>query len=351
MPIVVRSYVILGGAGLVAFFGLWWGLRFKYVYLDPWPADPKLTSIFMRLTASDAKPFDACEFICRNGLRGKMFNYWTEGGFIAWGQEPDPNTGRTPLQLFMDGRAQAAYNVPTFDLWTQIMSGGPTVRRAVLADKELTSKDYIAIGAWISEQLRRQSVWVVLMPASQFDKAFVRGLEHQYGDWPTIFLDDKQKLFIDVNTPQGRKLYEGLFAGQTTYPNEYTANMALGHNLLMFADPAQRKKGIELIIKAFNDNSSPSPMIEMLLIGARYPELTVRIDQACVHYAEDFENNKNGYARRDGYNLRLESARLALIRLEQVARSRGDSRMAETYRDGWHRYENERNALSDRKRW
>ena len=69
----------------------------------------------MRMTASYAKPFEACEFMRLNKLSGIMFNYWTEGGFIAWGQEPDPETGRTPLQLFMDGRAQAAYDVKVFD--------------------------------------------------------------------------------------------------------------------------------------------------------------------------------------------------------------------------------------------
>ena len=81
-------------------------MRFNTVYLDYWPADAKFTSVFMRMTASDAKPFAACEFIRKNKLSGKMFNYWTEGGFIAWGQDPDPKTGRIPLQLFMDGRAR-----------------------------------------------------------------------------------------------------------------------------------------------------------------------------------------------------------------------------------------------------
>ena len=347
----VRSGVILVGALLVAFFGLWWGLRFKYVYLDPWPADPTLASVFMRMTASDAKPFTASKFICQNQLRGKMFNYWTEGGFIAWGEEPDPNMGHTPLQLFMDGRAQAAYNVRAFDLWTQIMSGGPTVRRAVTTNQEMTTKDYIEVGDWISEQLRREDVWVVLMPANQFDKPFVRGLEHMNTEWPIVFLDDKQKLFVDIKTPQGRKLYEGIFTGQTGYPDQYSGNMALGHNLLLLADPERRKAGLELIVKAFNETPSPAAVIEMLLLAGRYLELVARIDQVCGQYAADFEKNKKAYAEQDGYNLRLEAARLTLLRLEQVARSRGDARTAEIYRNGCNQYEWERDRLSMKKRW
>ncbi|MBN1506979.1 MAG: hypothetical protein JW955_09040 [Sedimentisphaerales bacterium] len=351
MSAQVRSAVIYGGAMLVVFFALWWGFKFKYVYLDAWPADSRRTSVFMRMTASDAKPFEASKFICQNELRGKMFNYWTEGGFIAWGEEPDPNTGRTPLRLFMDGRAQAAYNVRAFDLWTQIMSGGPVVRRAVITNQDLTSKDYIEIGNWISEQLRREDVWVVLMPANQFDKPFVRGLEYRNQEWPIVFIDDKQKLFVDITTPQGRKLYEGVFTGQTGYPDEYSANMALGHNLLLLADPDQRRKGLELIIKAFEATNSPAAMIDLLVVAGRYPELVPRIDEVCVRYAQDFDKNKKTYLKQDGYNLRLEAGRLALLRLEQIARSRNDTRMASTYRQAYLQYERERDNLSDKKRW
>jgi len=351
MSAVARLVLIIVGALAVLLFGLGWGVRFKYVYVDPWPADPTLASVFMRMTASDAKPFAASQFICKNQLRGKMFNYWTEGGFIAWGEEPDPNTGRTPLQLFMDGRAQAAYDVRAFDLWTQIMSGGPTVRRAVTTNQQLTTKDYIEIGDWISEQLRKESVWVVLMPANQFDKPFVRGLEHRNTEWPIVYLDDKQKLFVDIKTPQGRKLYEGIFTGQTAYPDQYSADMALGHNLLLLADPEQRKKGLELIAKAFNETPSPAAVIEMLLIAGRYPELVARIDQVCARYAEDFAENQKTYARKDGYNLRLEAGRLTLLRLEQVARARGDTRAAETYRTRCESYEQERDRLATKKRW
>ena len=56
----------IAGVAAVLYFGTWWGLKFKRVYLDPWPTDARLNSIFMRMTASDAKPFDACKFIRDN---------------------------------------------------------------------------------------------------------------------------------------------------------------------------------------------------------------------------------------------------------------------------------------------
>ena len=108
MPHILQLFFTVAGACAVISLGTWWGLKFKRIYLGPWPGDPKLTSVFMRMTESDAKPFYAGKFIKMNKLKGKMFNYWTEGGFIAWAQQPDSNTGKTPLQLFIDGRAQAA---------------------------------------------------------------------------------------------------------------------------------------------------------------------------------------------------------------------------------------------------
>ena len=170
---------------------------------------PRYNSVFMRMTASDAKPFEACEFMRQNQLSGKMFNYWTEGGFIAWGEEPDPDTGQTPLQLFMDGRAQAAYDVDAFDLWTDIMSGGPIARRPPWPATDLTTKDYIEIGNWVSEQLRKENVWVVLMPANQFDKPFVRGLRVQNTEWPIVYPTTSRSSSSTSRLAQGRKLCRG----------------------------------------------------------------------------------------------------------------------------------------------
>ncbi len=178
LPLPQRRVLVIVSAGVVAGFGLMWGTAFKHVYLDPWPLDAKYKSVFMRMTASYSKPFEACEFMRINKLSGKMYNYWTEGGFIAWGQEPDPNTGESPLKLFMDGRAQAAYDVPTFDLWSDILSGGPIPSAAARAGRTLTGKDYVQVSTWITEQLRKYGVWVVLMPDLQFDKTFTIALEY-----------------------------------------------------------------------------------------------------------------------------------------------------------------------------
>jgi hypothetical protein len=349
MPALLRGGFTIAGAAVVTLLALWWGFWFKYVYLDYWPADPELKSVFMRMTASDAKPFLACAFLRQNKLRGNMFNYWTEGGFIAWGEEPDPETGRIPLQLFMDGRAQAAYDVPTFDLWTNIMSGGPTVRKAFTTNARLTGADYAKIGDWVGEELRKRNVWVVLMPNSQFDKPFTAGLDSSK-DWRLVFLTDKEKLFVDALSPPGGELYQAMLTGKALYPDEYSGKLALGHNLLMFTDPVRKKTGLELIISAFHGNPTPAPVIEMW-VAAQFPELQPRIDQVCQEYVQTFEKNKKTYAGTDGYNLRIEAARLALARLELAAKAGGDLSAAATYHQQMERYRAERDRISLWKRW
>ncbi len=331
-------------------FGLWVGLRFKLIYLDYWPADPKLTSVFMRMTASDAKPFYACQFIRENKLAGNMFNYWTEGGFVAWGQDPDPNTGRTPLQLFMDGRAQAAYDTRTFDLWTEILAGGPAARRAAYEGRDPTAAELREIGQWVTEQLDKFDVWVILMPANQFDKDFVRALEYD-PNWRLVFLNNKQKLFVNVTTEQGKQLFSGMFTGRTTYPDEFAANFSVGHNLLLSTEAGQRQQGLDMVIKAFHLDPSPGPMLDLLVIAARYPELQQRVSEICVEYTTQFEKSKSSYANHDGYNLRLEAARLAMVRLKQVAEAQGNREVAQTCENQMKRYLIERDRISDRKRW
>jgi hypothetical protein len=283
MSVNVQLIFILAGAAAVLFFGTWWGAKFKRVYLDPWPADPKLNSVFMRMTASDAKPFYTLKFIKDNKLKGKMFNYWTEGGFIAFGQEPDPNTGRTPLQLFMDGRAQAAYDRRAFDLWSYIMAGGPpgstgqqiiqaATMRARAARKNikeiLTGDDYRNIGQSIGQALKERDVWVVLMPFGQFDSIFVKALQRN-GDWFVVFLNNKQKLFVDITTPQGKAIFENM-DDKTVYPDDFSKSLALAHKKLLSVPELERERQqiarVQKSVKAKFDN-------EVAVIKAKEKEL------------------------------------------------------------------------------
>ncbi len=362
IPAGVQLFCTIAGTVIVLFLGVAWGAKFKRVYLDAWPSDPKLNSVFIRMTASDAKPFSAMKFIKDNKLSGKMFNYWTEGGFIAWGQEPDPNTGRTPLQLFMDGRAQAAYNVGTFDLWSHIMAGGQitaqVIQRSEARGQPLTSADYLKIGQWMDEQMQDHDIWVVMMPAAVFGDPeqktsyhAIKGLEYN-PNWRLIFLDREQKLFVDVRTPRGKELFEGILTGQTIYPDEAHRNLILAHTYYLYLpELGDRKKGFAYALEAFKLEPSATPLLEIMAFGAKYLDLKPEVDKVCEAYMEDFTQNKDLWAQQDGYRLRIEAARLACYHLKTVAQARNNAEVAARYGQKDNEYLDEIGWLSASKRW
>ncbi len=363
----LQLFFILAGAMAVVYFGMWWGLKFKRIYIDAWPRDPKLTSMFMRMTDSGQKPFYATKFMKDNKLKGKMFNYWTEGGFIAWGQEPDPNTGRTPLQLFMDGRAQAAYDRGNFDVWTRIMSGGQVtaqiVARAAARGQNLTRADYEDIGQWMDEQLRERNVWVFLMPHATYstppqDEYYLKtsyhaihGLERNL-NWRLVFFNNKQKLFVDIRTPQGKALYDGIFNGKTVYPDDYHKNLICAHSWLYYRRGiAEKKKGFDFAVQAFNLNESPAPMREIILVASGFAEIKPDVKKFCEDYAEKFTENKADWAEQDGYRDRVEAARLACFYLESIARIRKNTKLVNSYVDQQKKCVDELLRVSQIKRW
>ena len=347
MPKELQWTFIFAGILAVLVFGTWWGLKFKTVYLDPWPTDTKLNSMFMRMSASDAKPFAACKFIKDNKLEGKMFNYWTEGGFVAWGQEPDPNTGKTPLQLFIDGRAQAAYQPASYNLWLQIMSAGPIVQNLRARGKALTSADYVKVGQWLSEQLRKQNVWIALMPASEFETAFVDGLEHN-PEWSIVFLSDRDKMFIDNTTPQGQKLLDDVFNEKAIYPNEYYKDIMTAHNMLLFGKGDNTKAiGLDSAMRAFE--SIPSQIaLQKIIYASQFSELRPKVTEFCKIYFDDFSEHKKEYVKKDGYHLKIVAALITGEYLQRMATQQTDR---ELYANSLEQYRRERERMLETKRW
>ncbi len=348
-PRLLQQAMALFAVLACLFFGTWWGYKFYRVYLAEWPTDPVLNSVFMRMTASDAKPFYACEFIRQNELEGKIFNYWTEGGFIAYGQNPDPNTGKTPLQLFMDGRAQAAYDISAFDLWKYIMQGGPTYVKAVRRRHSLTSKDYFNIGKWISSQLRQFNVWVVLMPSNQFDKPIVKGLEH-FPQWRLIFINNKQKMFVDIKSEQGRDLYEGIADGKTKFPNSFSKNLVYANALFNSKIKSHHEQGLDYALKALHEYPSQVPA-NMVLRASFNEDLRIRINKEMKEYLDDFVENEEKYRGQHAFFHRVAVAIKSANYLKNIAKRDNDSKAVEKYRKFYEKYRRIIQEVMENKRW
>jgi hypothetical protein len=277
-----------------------------------------------------------------------MFNYWTEGGFIGYGQQPDPNTGKTPLQLFMDGRAQAAYDRKAYDVWANIMFGGPAVQRARIRKEKY---NYAEIGKWIGAELKKHNVWVVLMPTTPNTNIFVKALERNL-NWPVVFLNGKQKLFVDVKSAQGKKLFKDVVSEKAVYPGDFSSNLTVAHNILLFGKgEAAHEKGLEAAFRAFRLNPSAAPMLEIILAGRKTAKLSPLVYNFIRSYLDDFTKNKSTYAKQHGYLHRILAARIAGEYLQQIAKRQKDIKLAQSYGTRIREYNDELKQLRKAQRW
>ncbi len=290
--------VILGGH---------WGSIYKRVYLDPWPNDPYYNSVFMRMTASNLKPIQACEFLKHNTISGKVFNYWTEGGAVALGQEPDEKTGHIPLKLFMDGRAQAAYNHDKFRLWQDIFSGGQIAQQARFKGKKITKEQRKQIGNQIEKRFGND-VWVVLMPGSQGDSIFMKSIKAT-GHWRTVYIDHIQHVMVNINTPKGKDLIDKLLKDELWFPNDYskslTTYIAISENRMSSRYPEL----YDLAKKVFDEYPHPSATITLRNLS-HTPLFRERVLNDTKNYLEDFVQHQEQYKDEDGYLQSLSSARI-----------------------------------------
>lgn len=316
----IRGFVTLVFAVLAVF----WGLKYKRIYLDPWPTDAIYNSVFMRMTASHLKPIEACEFIRLNGLSGRVFNYWTEGGAVALGQDPDPVTGEIPLKLFMDGRAQAAYNHDKFKLWQTVFAGGASGQKASQAFKGMqdlalagkqTTADYQKLqkvyaenldpaGTWISRQLDERDVWVVLMPITQENSTFMKALKTT-DSWKTAYLDDIQHMLVNVQTSKGEALIAAIRDGKALFPTAYAQSLTTFY-VITENHIAERYADLYNLAKeTFELN--PAPASAMLLTHLRG---TSKTQEDLAAFLTDFLEHQDTYQQQAGYLQRLNTARI-----------------------------------------
>ena len=309
MPSLIwQKYTWLAASALLAVLAMWGSWQYYRIYLAPWPPDDGYHSVFMRMTASNQKPFEVCDFINANKLSGRIFNYWTEGGGLAFGQTPDPVTGKTPLQHFMDGRAQAAFDHETFQKWQELYTGGSVATKILRTGKKPTPEELNQIGQWIDAQLKENQVWIALIPKSQSDATFMTSLQRT-PNWKTAFLDEKQHLIVDTDHEQGRQLIADILEGRAIFPDEFSKNMTVA-KLVSETDPRRVTDIFDHATAAFQVYPYPSATILMTQI-ARAPTCREAANKTLRDYLADFTAQRSRLARKNGYGLRLTSALIA----------------------------------------
>jgi len=113
---VITAALVMG----LIFIACMWDLY----YAPPYDGDNQ--SVFARMSQITAQPVRAIKFFDANDIKGIVFNEWTQGGFVAFGQKKlDETSGETACKLYIDGRAQAAYTVEHFTHRGQMMEVVP----------------------------------------------------------------------------------------------------------------------------------------------------------------------------------------------------------------------------------
>jgi len=90
----------------VVFQFLLFFISFILIYvlmLNIFPAVQASHGPFNYMTADYTFPESACEFLKKNNIYGKMFNYYNWGGYIMWHLYPE-------MKIFIDGRAHGVYS-------------------------------------------------------------------------------------------------------------------------------------------------------------------------------------------------------------------------------------------------
>ncbi|OXU14065.1 hypothetical protein [Sedimentisphaera salicampi] len=299
---LLEKISIAAFAAFVLIPGVLWAGKFKKVYLDPFCLDDTYNSIFMRMTASYAKPFEACEYIRKNNLSGNMLNYWTEGGFIAFMQNPNPDNGFIPLKLFMDGRAQAAYDIEMFRTYkNEIMSGGAEFKRiaqkARRERKRLSSfkQELKDASEKMDERLNSKGVWIYLMPSNAVKSGFMTLMRYN-SDWKPVYIDGKQSIFVDTDTDKGLELYKGLFNGNAQYPSEDIRETSMIHYLIGSKPEEAYRRARKLYEK-----SGELLAMKLLTDAARTKELKEKAYKYCKSEISDFIKEKDQLHKQHGY--------------------------------------------------
>lgn len=316
-------------AGILLLLTGLWSVKYWQIYVAPWPLDAYRNSLFMRMTASNVKPFEVCDFMNLNGLSGRMFNYWTEGGAVAFGQNPDPETGRIPLQLFMDGRAQAAYNHDKYELWQTIYSGGlhgREIQDKINNRENPTTEDYTRAGRWIDEQLDSYNVWIISMPNSQGDSIFLRSMLINR-DWQTVFYDDNQRLLVDTQSERGRQLADAVLAGAAEYPDEFSRRLSTATLILESRSAAHLAQLKEHALAAFEIRPNSAAML-VLRNASTWAPIREEINRRIQEYLETFIGQKETLDDQAGYVEQLMVAVLAADHLASAEPSRRSEYLA-----------------------
>lgn len=306
--------------------GALFGLRFHRVYLQPWPPDAAHTSLLDRLTHTFQWPHGACEFLRLNRQTGTLFAFWQETGFVLWAQDPEPATGRLPVQVFIDGRAQGAYPIETFRQYVQLRDGGPTGVAVKQQERRFTAAEADEVRTFLQGNLRALGVNLALIPAEEARVPISQALFNTPG-WQVVYMDHRHSLLADITTPAGKALADGVWNGSTRFPAGESAGLTRCFLLLQRGDAASVREALTLARQLLAAEPTQRA-VAYTTQAAEMAGLGDELEAVLRATAEGYLGRREMLLHRDGYYQSLAAALAALGNLQTRAERRGDTRLA-----------------------
>jgi hypothetical protein len=225
--------------------------------------------------------------------------------------------------------------------------------------------------------MKKYDVWLVLMPKSQVPYKsmtnkqkseskylFVSSLQAR-PNWTTVYVDNHQRLFVDIGTEKGKKLMADVINQKAEFPDEFTKNLTLAEIYLrdyrgleknyafaenFIKDSARINNGFIFAKNAFEEKPSQISVLALLADAARYTHLAKPISQTIEKYLKEFIQNKDKYEEKGGYADKIMTAITVANRLAYAYRET-NPKLAKSYRDFAGKYKNEPRLLSKNAVW
>jgi len=156
-------------------------------------------------------------------------------------------------------------------------------------------------------------------------------------------------MLVDIKTEQGEKLYEGVFTGETKFPDEYSRLLTAAYTFVRSAEDSVIKQGVVLLAKALELNPSQKVVIELLRSAKRHKDSETVVGDILKSYFEQFVANKAKYKEEDGYGNKLVAAMLSGDYLSSI--NNKTPKLADYYRNRVKEYRKEHSNFQKTSRW
>jgi hypothetical protein len=334
-------------------------LAIRDIYFAPPPEGMRM-SVFRRMVGIKDQPIQATEFLNANRLSGLVFNEWNTGGFIAYQQDPDPQSGQPLCKVYMDGRAQAAYTLEHYQRWIQMRNPAGACDpkagqylQALLSRFNLSQDDpqrfqklidhykndpatyrqlillSMAEPTLYSLMMKNDGVSAVLLYKAKTQDRFVYDLLMKSGQWEDVYIDNRFGLLLRTDDPRNQTFVR-MPIDQRQYPDDFSRQFMTGYFYAMSSTaPQDIAKGLEILLQLKPQHHWPDLYVAVYLAGrrlGRLPEIQAWfLDRQ--KYFKDRIDSGDPFGRLDSFQSLIQTTQI----LYAIAKERNDAASTVNY--------------------